>query len=185
MSSAFTIGRFQPFHRDHKKLIQMMMEKFDRIYVGINTLSGSYLNPFTFEERAEMIQHSLGLPVFPVHNTKNLGKLKENICRYVPSNSVFCTRTRINAIFYRILGFEVQYWKRDGISSSYLRSLIFNDDEKWKSYVDKEIVQIIERVEVKKRINLFKEDFKKYRHFPLLRKYQIFPFTKIIAGEEK
>lgn len=173
MSSAFTIGRFQPFHIYHKKMIEMMEERFDRMYIGINTLSGSSANPFTFNERAEMIKYYREVPVFPVENTKNLWKLRENIRRYVPADSVFCTRTKINVIFYGSLGFKTQYWKKDGISSSYIRRLLFSDDEEWKNYVDPNTIQIIERPEVKQRVNLLKVDFKRFRWFLFLRKYKI------------
>lgn len=53
------IGRFQPFHKGHRSVIQTAVESAKReviIVVGSSFASRSMRNPFTFEERKAMIK---------------------------------------------------------------------------------------------------------------------------------
>jgi bifunctional NMN adenylyltransferase/nudix hydrolase len=55
---AVFIGRFQPFHNAHKSIVDMALEKAERvlILVGSSEEARSSKNPFTFEERSEVIR---------------------------------------------------------------------------------------------------------------------------------
>jgi bifunctional NMN adenylyltransferase/nudix hydrolase len=55
------IGRFQPFHRGHKRVVQLAMEQAHHVLllVGSSFRPRDIKNPFTFDERREMIQNSL------------------------------------------------------------------------------------------------------------------------------
>lgn len=55
---AFVIGRFQPFHNGHKHLIDFGLEHAEKVVVlvGGSNKARSYKNPWTFEERKEMIE---------------------------------------------------------------------------------------------------------------------------------
>lgn len=55
---AFVIGRFQPFHNGHKHLIEYGLEHAERVIVlvGGSNKARSIKNPWTFEEREEMIE---------------------------------------------------------------------------------------------------------------------------------
>lgn len=52
------IGRFQPFHNGHKNIIDVALEKADNVIVliGSSNVARSYRNPFSFDERKEMIE---------------------------------------------------------------------------------------------------------------------------------
>ena len=54
------IGRFQPLHRGHEAVINAALQKAEKviILVGSSNLSRSYYNPFTFEERQDLIENS-------------------------------------------------------------------------------------------------------------------------------
>lgn len=60
-STLFYIGRFQPFHRGHLEVVMKAKELADRvvILIGSSYRSRSPRNPFTFMERAIMIETSL------------------------------------------------------------------------------------------------------------------------------
>ncbi len=67
----FTIGRFQFFHEGHKSLVDKGLELCDKFVVLVGSSDKSRIkgNPFTFEERKEMIENVYGdkvivLPVF-------------------------------------------------------------------------------------------------------------------------
>jgi bifunctional NMN adenylyltransferase/nudix hydrolase len=54
------IGRFQPFHNGHKHVIEEALTQSKRVIVlvGSPNVPRSYRNPWTYEERVEMIQKS-------------------------------------------------------------------------------------------------------------------------------
>ena len=51
------IGRFQPFHVEHKRVIDIALKKSNnvQILIGSSGKARSVRNPFTFEERRDMI----------------------------------------------------------------------------------------------------------------------------------
>jgi bifunctional NMN adenylyltransferase/nudix hydrolase len=55
------IGRFSPFHLGHRRVVQLALEKASQvlILVGSAFQSRTIKNPFTFEEREQMILQSL------------------------------------------------------------------------------------------------------------------------------
>lgn len=57
---AFLIGRFQPFHNGHRHLIDYGLNQAERVVVlvGGTNQSRSMKNPWTFDERKEMIMKS-------------------------------------------------------------------------------------------------------------------------------
>lgn len=61
---AVLIGRFQPFHFGHQRLVEHALRAADRviIVVGSDKQHRSVKNPFTFEERERMIRGALRNP---------------------------------------------------------------------------------------------------------------------------
>jgi len=66
------IGRFQPFHNGHLMVIQGMTKVCSRVIIGLGSpeKNKNEENPFTIEERKEMIQRALQdediIPMFDV-----------------------------------------------------------------------------------------------------------------------
>ena len=54
------IGRFQPFHNAHLEIVKRATALCDKliIVVGSSRQPRTYKNPFTFEERSQMIRHA-------------------------------------------------------------------------------------------------------------------------------
>ena len=72
MKKALYIGRFQPFHKAHLKVVKDILKKYDHIIIAIGsaTTSNVYDNPFTVTERKWMIEKSLkkeGIKDFSVY----------------------------------------------------------------------------------------------------------------------
>ncbi len=61
-SCAVLIGRFQPFHKDHAALVEQALEIADKvlILIGSSHAARTPKNPFTFEERQNMIWAATG-----------------------------------------------------------------------------------------------------------------------------
>ena len=54
------VGRFQPFHNEHKRIIDIALQKSKNVLILIGSAgkARTIRNPFTFEERADMIRGS-------------------------------------------------------------------------------------------------------------------------------
>jgi bifunctional NMN adenylyltransferase/nudix hydrolase len=71
-SCAVLIGRFQPFHNNHKALVEQALRIADKvlILVGSSHAARTPKNPFTFEERSKMIFDSLGIEIPDLPSTR-------------------------------------------------------------------------------------------------------------------
>tara|TARA_B100000700_G_scaffold331687_1_gene467084 strand:+ start:24905 stop:25429 length:525 start_codon:yes stop_codon:yes gene_type:complete len=82
MKLGYVIGRFNPLHKGHEHIIEKMINDNDEhiIFIGSSNKSRTKENPFSFEERKEMI-----LKVFPHANVislpdfNNLSDWKSNL----------------------------------------------------------------------------------------------------------
>ena len=61
MKKALFVGRFQPMHLGHLKVIKWILKKYDKVIIVIGSSQDSFTdkNPFTLEERKKMIQKTL------------------------------------------------------------------------------------------------------------------------------
>jgi len=61
MKTGFYTGRFQPFHLGHLSAVKQALDTVDFLYIGIGSAQYSHdnYNPFTLDERTEIIQKAL------------------------------------------------------------------------------------------------------------------------------
>ena len=56
----FVLGRFQPFHRGHRYLVEKALEQCDSVIIGVGSANvHDEKNPFSFEERKKQISDAL------------------------------------------------------------------------------------------------------------------------------
>lgn len=58
MKHSLFIGRWQPFHAGHKKLIQTVIDEGKNVCVAVRDTPIDESNPYTAEERVKMIQEA-------------------------------------------------------------------------------------------------------------------------------
>lgn len=65
--SALLIGRFQPFHNGHLFLLSSLFHTYNTVIVGIGSSQYSHTcdNPFSFDERRQMVEQSLAAARLP------------------------------------------------------------------------------------------------------------------------
>lgn len=77
MTIVLFLGRFQPFHKGHLLALKKMHSKNETVLIGIGSSnkSNTFKNPFTFEERKQMIQavletEQLHCDIYPIPDTE-------------------------------------------------------------------------------------------------------------------
>ena len=160
MKTACFVLRAQPFHLGHLRAIEWILRKYEKLIVIIGSSQESHTeeNPFTFEERKEMIEKSLksrgiekeryeiiGIPDF--HNDK---AWVEYILKRASFDVVF-TRNPWTKRCFESFKIPVKEHPLFGnTSGSKIREMI-KKGEKWEKLVPKEVRKILKNIDLKER----------------------------------
>ncbi len=135
MIQALYIGRFQPFHNGHAHCLKYVLSHEPRLYimVGSSNKSGTDDNPFTTDERMEMVKSFLNEHDFsercivkpvPDFDTNDDGWF-EMVTRTFPGvKRLYSNNPRTRKIF-RARGFDVlpiPFLDREKLSGTFIRS---------------------------------------------------------------
>ena len=134
------IGRFQPFHLGHLEAIQFALSKVDKLWIGLGSSNRDpeKNNPFTAEERKEMILSSISdstsklIQIFFIPDMDNHEKWIENIETIVPEFDVVFTNDEITKSLYSNRGkktIEVIFKDRENLSGTNIREKISSDQD--------------------------------------------------------
>ncbi len=152
MKTALFITRAQPFHMGHLKVIKWILKKCDRIIIVIGSSQESKTdkNPFTIEERKEMINKTLknekikNYRIIEIPDVYDDEIWVKSILKKAKFNTVFTMNSWVKRCFEK---FDVSVKKHpmfDDISATKIRNEMRKSNE-WKNLVPKEVVKIIER----------------------------------------
>ncbi|HEX54869.1 MAG: nicotinamide-nucleotide adenylyltransferase [Candidatus Altiarchaeales archaeon] len=160
MVTALIIGRFQPFHFGHLKLIEWAADHVDSIIIGIGSSQESHTweNPFTARERRRMIEKSLrtirNYKIYEIPDVDNDQIWVAHVKRIVPKFDVVYTNGELEKRLFREAGFEVRstpFFKRNLYSGTEIRRRIASG-ERWESLVPQGTVDVIKDVNGERRI---------------------------------
>ncbi len=158
---ALLIGRFQPFHNGHFKLVHHFLKKDYEIIIGIGSAQESYTphNPFTAGERYLMISQALAgtqCHIIPIPDIHRYGIWVSHVEDLVPPFDVVLTNNPLlKELFmrdgYAILGTPL--YQRKKLCGTEIRSrILLNQD--WKSLVPQSVAHIIKAIGGIQRIKL-------------------------------
>ena len=160
--TALFIGRFQPYHNGHHLVVQGMTKLAGRIIIGIGSSdkSGTMENPFTAQERKEMIQRALQaddiIPMFDINFVElpDVGddqKWADQVLELVGKvDKVWTGNEHTKKCFEGRI--EIQNIKEvPGIESTQIRDLMKKGGD-WEDKVPTEIARAIKEIEGHKRI---------------------------------
>src|SRR5271157_1203125 len=83
MKKGLFIGRFQPLHNGHIGVIKDAMKELDELIIGVGSAEKHHSkdNPFTFEERKQMIENSIkgNYKIIPIPDINNYEKWVDHV----------------------------------------------------------------------------------------------------------
>lgn len=155
ISRAFYIGRFQPFHLGHLKVITEISREVDELVIGIGSaqLSHTPENPFTAGERIMMIARSLEkldlyTYVIPINDIyRNAIWVSHVESMTPPFTKAYSNNPLVSRLFYEA-GYDVQYspmYNRIAYSGTEIRKRMLAE-ENWQELVPPAVVKVIEEV---------------------------------------
>jgi len=155
---ALFIGRFQPFHKGHLAAVKQIAAKADKIIVGIGSsqYSNKLGNPFSAEERIEMVKAALGddfdYEVVLIPDINDDERWVEHVCELVPEFDAVFTGNSHTKMLFEEAGIEV----RDieivpGINGTTIRDRIVNKED-YHDLVPTQVLNILKRIKAEERI---------------------------------
>jgi len=151
---ALFVGRFQPMHLGHLKVIKWILKKYDKIFIAIGSSqeSNTNKNPFTFEERKIMTQNTLNseriekkkYEIFGIPDVHDDKAWVENILKKAKFDVVFTKNPWTKRCFEAFNIPVKEHPMFDNISGSKIRKMIENNDD-WQELVPEEVQKIIKK----------------------------------------
>jgi nicotinamide-nucleotide adenylyltransferase len=157
------IGRFQPFHKGHLEAVNFGLSKVEKLWIGIGSSNKSYekRNPFTANERKEMILSSLDyekLQRIQIYYVPDIGDHKRwtyHVDSIVPTYDVVFSNDDFTITLYKKRGknvIEVPLLKRNMISGTNIREMISSDKD-WSDLVPEGTKKILLKIDAKARLS--------------------------------
>ena len=163
MKRGLFIGRFQPFHIGHLSDIKNALKEVDELVIGVGSSNEKHTkeNPFTVEERIEMID--LVLPannigkytVFPIPDFGNDEKWLEHVETLVPKFDVVYTGNKWTEKCFKGKYKVKRVDMLKGVSSTIIRNQILKNKD-WQSLVPEEVVKFISKINGVSRVKKIK-----------------------------
>ena len=160
MKRGLFIGRFQPFHLGHLKDIKNALNEVDELIIGIGSSQEKHTkeNPFSVEERIELIEHVLAAEdignytIFPIPDFSDDEKWVERIETLVPKFDIVFTGNDWTERCFKDKGCKVKKIKLiEDISSTIIRNRILKN-ENWQELVPEKAVEYLEKIKGIERI---------------------------------
>jgi len=158
------IGRFQPFHNGHLRVVRWIAEKESRIIIAIGSAQESHTleDPFTAGERYEMIYETLKnegikeLFVIPMEDLKRNSLWVAHVLSLSPPfDRVYTNNPLVKRLFEEyepaIEVVQPPIFKRKVLTGRKIREFMVEGKE-WRSYVPEGVATIIDRINGAQRL---------------------------------
>lgn len=156
------IGRFQPFHLGHLEALQFALSKVDKLWVGLGSsnISVEKNNPFTAEQRKEMILSSIDdsmkerISIYFIPDMDNHMRWIEKIDTIVPKFDIIFSNDELTNHLYskrNIQVLPIPFLNRESLSGTNIRDLIISD-QKWDDLVPDGTRNFLEKTGAKEHL---------------------------------
>ena len=158
----FLIGRFQPFHLGHLEAVNFALSEVEQLYIGIGSSNKSHQprNPFTVEERRQMISSSLDgktvkrVSIYDIPDLDDHYKWTQSIDEIIPNyDIVFSNDDFTHSLYQKIEKdvISVELKSREILSGTNIRKMILNE-ENWQDLVPDGARNILLKINAKNRL---------------------------------
>ena len=164
MTTGLFIGRFQPFHKGHLQDIKDAIKEVDELIIAIGSSQFSHTeeNPFSVEERIEMIEDTLiknnisNYTLFPVPDIGDDEKWIEHVKVIVPEFDIVFTGNELTEKLFIEKNYKVKKVNlMKGINGTTIRDKIIKNQD-WQELVPEQVKDFIEKNNIVERIKKLK-----------------------------
>ena len=156
------IGRFQPFHLGHLDAVLFGLSRVENLFIciGSSNKSNERRNPFSAEERREMIVTSIEpsiadrIKIFDVPDVGDHEKWTFEIDKTVPKYDVVFTNDEFTKTLFekrKISVISVVLKDREKFSGTNIRNLII-EDKNWRDLVPQGTRNVLDSINAKERL---------------------------------
>lgn len=150
------IGRFQPFHSGHLRLVEHITADIDELVVGIGSADASHTkrNPFTAGERVMMVRKTLERSditdyVVPIEDFDRNAVWVSHVRSMLPEFDVAYSNNPLVVRLFSEAGIEVrqsEMFDRDDLKGSEIRRQIVDGGD-WRQHVPEPVQAVIEEID--------------------------------------
>lgn len=156
------IGRFQPFHLGHLAAVKFALENVDSLSIGIGSSNrfNEKRNPFTADERKEMILSSLDdnmldkIKIYYIPDVDNHAKWTYHVDSIVPKYDVVFSNDDFTHDLFKerkIKVISVPLTQRDVFAGTEIRAKIASD-QNWIKSVPDGTRKVLLKINAKQRL---------------------------------
>ena len=161
VTRGFYIGRFQPYHEGHHRVIEQIATEVDELVVGIGSAGDSHSarNPFTAGERIMMITKALvdfDLVTYavPIEDLDRNAVWVSHVQSMSPNFDVAYSNNPLVIRLFDEAGIEVRQspmYERDVLEGTEIRRRM-DEGGDWESLVPDAVVEVVEEIDGTDRI---------------------------------
>ena len=151
--TCFMIGRFQPFHLGHLHAVKYVLGRTDRLLIGLGSsnIPPSFDNPFSADERREMIRSSLTkekerIEIYGIADHASDEKWVSGLLKTLPPFEMTYTNNSHIQYLFRERSMDISgipFFDRSKLSGTGVRENIRNGLE-WRHMVPAGTVNVVE-----------------------------------------
>jgi len=150
------IGRFQPFHSGHLRLVKRIAEDVDELVVGIGSADASHTrrNPFTAGERMMMVRKTLEPTdiidyVVPIEDLERNSVWVGHVKSMAPEFDVAYSNNPLVVRLFTEAGIEVrqtEMFDREALKGSEIRRQMLDGGD-WRQHVPAPVRDVIDEID--------------------------------------
>ncbi len=164
MKTGLFIGRFQPLHKGHIGVIKDAMKELDQLIIGVGSAEKHHVkdNPFTYEERRQMIENSIkgNYKIIPIPDLNNYEKWVDYVRTLVGDFDIVYTGNAVVEELFKQKKYAVKRIVEERcISAGDIRDMMANDAN-WQELVPKEEVEYLKKIDGIKRLKELNAKYK-------------------------
>jgi len=157
------IGRFQPFHKGHLTAVNFGLSQVENLWIGIGSSnkSNEKRNPFSDDERKEMILSSLDkstlnrIQIFYIPDVNDHSKWTFHVDSIVPKYDVVFSNDDFTTTLYQKQGIKVisvPLLQREMISGTNIREMIAMG-KNWMGLVPEGTKNVLLKIDAERRLS--------------------------------